>query len=127
MKNYLCGGFDKLRSKKELLILLLTFVFLVTGCSSAGNGAGKDTAEEVKPKNLTVLKIPEGFEFTLPQEFVFSNHEAEVKLFARAFAQGEAVYIEVEPLAGSFSGAKLEINGENIPLTSFHWGLRGFY
>lgn len=100
---------------------------MLAGCSSAGNGAGKEAAEEVKVKNLTELKIPEQFEFTPPQELNFSNHEAEMKLFARDFALGEAVYIEVESLAGSFSGARLEINGENIPLTTFHWGLRGFY
>jgi len=116
-----------LRLKKELFIVQLIVIFMLAGCSSAGNGAGKESGEQVKVKNLTELKIPEEFEFIPPQELVFSSHEAEVKLFARAFAQGEAVYIEVEPLAGSFSGAKLEINGENIPLTSFHWGLRGFY
>lgn len=127
VKNIFTGVAVKLKLRKELFIILLTALYMLAGCSSAGNGAGKEAAQEVKVKNLTELKIPEGFEFTPPQELIFSNHDAEVKLFARDFAMGEAVYIEVEPLAGSFSGVKLEINGENVPLTSFHWGLRGFY
>jgi len=116
-----------LKLRKAFPVLLLTGLYLLAGCSSAGKGAGKEAAEEVKVKNLTVLKIPEGFESAPAQVLIFSNNEAAVKLFARDFAQGEAVYIEAEPLRGSFSGAELEINGENIPLTSFHWGLRGFY
>lgn len=116
-----------MKLRKEMFIILLTTLYMLAGCSSAGNGSGKVAAEEVKLKNLTVLKMPEGFESAPAQELVFSNNEAAVKLFARDFAQGEAVYIEAEPQQGSFSGVKLEINGENIPLTPFHWGLRGFY
>ena len=50
-----------------------------------------------------------------------------IKLFARSFAQGEAVYIEIIPADNSLYNAELSIQGEIVPLTRFSWGFRGFF
>lgn len=115
-----------MKSLKQIFVLSLVIVFLSTSCSRTVNGSEKKNIKPLVKKNTELIK-PDEFKTAVPEKIFFSDGSAEIKFFARTFAQGEAVYIEVIPVADSLSKAKLLIKGENVPLTRFDWGYRGFY
>jgi murein DD-endopeptidase MepM/ murein hydrolase activator NlpD len=116
----------KLKKGKQILSLSLVAVFLTLSCSGAVNGAGKKSYK-APVKNSAVINLPEQYKPPVPEVITFSDNNVEIKLFARSFAQGEAVYVEVIPAAESLYSAELTIHGGKVPLTRFSWGYRGFY
>jgi len=99
---------------------------MTLSCSGSVNGAGKNS-HGVPVKNRAVINTPEQYKPPVPEVISFSDNNVEINLFARFFAQGEAVYIEVSPAADSVYTAELFIQGITVPLTRFSWGYRGFY
>lgn len=115
-----------MKSVKQIFVFLLIIVFLNVSCSGTVNGSGKKNYMPLLKKSV-LLNKPEEFTSAVPEKIFLSNSSAEIKIYARSFAQGEAVYIEVIPVADSLSKAEFSIQGESVPLTRFVWGYRGFY
>ncbi len=81
----------------------------------------------------TRVAIPRGFLPPSSHEQNFEGKEFHLKVFAKKFAQGNAVYVEITPNQDYFSSGtfprdynlKLQFEGHNVPLTHFYWGYRG--
>ncbi len=115
-----------MKKGKQVFSLSLIAAILTLSCSGTVNGAGKESYK-APVKNRVILNTPEQYNPPIPEEIVFSDSYMKIKLFARSFAQGEAVYIEVLPADNSLYTAELSIQGEKVPLTRFSWGYRGFF
>jgi murein DD-endopeptidase MepM/ murein hydrolase activator NlpD len=79
-------------------------------------------------KGDTVLKLPEGYSAGSPEVLRFGDDFFDCSLFAKSFAQGNALYGEfVLKLRGSdVENAAFTLKGENVPLTETAWGYRCF-
>lgn len=115
-----------MKKGNHVLSLLVIAVLLTLSCSGTVNGQVKNR-NAVPVKNSVILKVPKEYTVPVPEVISFSDNYVSVKLFARSFAQGEAVYIEVVPADASLYSAELTIQGTSVPLTRFSWGYRGFY
>lgn len=76
----------------------------------------------------TLLIKPETFITGRPEIVTFDDENFSCTLYARSFAQGNAVYAEFI-FGDSFNGtdrAEFVFNGDKIPLTRTAWGYRGF-
>lgn len=79
-------------------------------------------------REKTLLLKPGDFTAGKPEMITFDDANFDCTLYARNFAQGNAVYAEFV-FREEFSGpdrAEFVFNGENIPLTKTGWGYRGF-
>jgi murein DD-endopeptidase MepM/ murein hydrolase activator NlpD len=124
--KYFLEVFKKLKKGKQILSLSIISVFLTVSCSGVVDRAGKE-GYDAPVKHSVVINTPEQYKPPATEVISFSDNNVEIKLFARSFAQGEAVYVEVTPAKDSVYSAELFIQGENVPLTRFSWGYRGFY
>lgn len=127
--------------KRVITGIILFFIYL-SGCISlesrdaAEEGVvylpieGRDIAgvEKKLEKARATLRKPVNFESGNPSMVPFTSEAFECTLYAKSFAQGNAVYGEFVYKKG-FKGAKnvsFRFKGEDIPLTATRWGYRCF-
>ncbi len=83
-----------------------------------------------KAPSGTALLLPKGFEAPKPRELRFADPDFEVRLFARAFRQGEAGYLELVRKAGrgqattSQANVRVYFAGSEVPLHKTEYGFR---
>ncbi|HPS58656.1 MAG TPA: M23 family metallopeptidase [Spirochaetota bacterium] len=119
------------------LILFLPFI-CIWACASAesrdqtGDGSLYASADKlsyqdrISGRTNTVLKTPEGYTTGKPEVIQFVDDYFDCALYAKNFAQGNAVYGEFvlkgRGLAAENAGFTLK--GEKVPLTATTWGYR---
>jgi len=75
------------------------------------------------------LLMPQGYKPWKVKKKKFFSKYIRVDLFARKFAQGNAVYFEVAEMGkgkGPVKVDKVTFSGKNVPVTEKKWGYRGF-
>jgi murein DD-endopeptidase MepM/ murein hydrolase activator NlpD len=74
----------------------------------------------------SVIKTPEGYTVGKPEVIKFSDDYFDCSLFAKSFAQGNAVYGELlfKGRDMAVRDAVLSLKGEKVPLTATAWGYR---
>lgn len=73
------------------------------------------------------LKVPEDFPLAHANQVSLSNDHLRATLYAREFAQGNAVYVEIVPVDVSDVKVTALSMGRNVyPLTKKEWGYRTF-
>lgn len=119
------------------IIIFMPFICLWS-CASAGtrhgNGDGAlfasadkmSQGDRVQGRTDTVLKVPQGYTAGSPGVIKFSDDYFDCALFARDFAQGNAVYAEfvLKGRGLAAENALFTLKGEKIPLTATSWGYR---
>ncbi len=80
-------------------------------------------------KKATTLKKPAEFDPVKPETVVLSNNDIKVILYAKRFAQGNAVYAEIEKQGGGSEpvNVKLSYKNTNVPVTKTSWGFRSLW
>ncbi len=131
-------------------ILLLVIIFSLISCSSGENrkvntapqkSAVKAVFPEVRVSHIkavqnekpskvkTSLKLPATFTPRRAEKIFWSNGDVKLRLFARKFAQGNAVYVEI---LGEEGKSRVEVislfyDKKRVPVSQFSWGYRGFW
>ncbi len=134
-----------LRNKYIAIFVVLFLLMFITECSSTdrknlyseGTIALSQNMEVVK--NYSELKCsgknrystlikPSDFKLVKPEILNFNNDYIRVILYAKNFAQGNAVYVEIEKQGGSLvSDLAFFYKDKNVPLTGTSWGFRGLW
>jgi len=70
-------------------------------------------------------QLPPGYRLSVPEAREYRLPGVTVRLHARAFAQGEAVYMEL--LADTAAAPVASYDGRPVRLSRCAWGLRGFF
>ncbi|MCL2155388.1 MAG: M23 family metallopeptidase [Leptospirales bacterium] len=113
--------------KKKYIIPLFIILFLAD-CSSQtvddsakGNSSGKKAA--------TILKKPAEFQPDQPKKITFSNNDLKVTIYSKGFAQGDAIYTEIEKQENGFIPESLSFlyKESKVPVTKTPWGFKSLW
>ncbi|MDA3899803.1 MAG: M23 family metallopeptidase [Spirochaetes bacterium] len=84
----------------------------------------------------TLLVVPKGYKTGSPQKKEFNLHKAQLKLFSRAFQQGDMAYLELITIEDSqIDSVRISYYGLKnkkrtilyLPVTITKWGFRAFF
>ncbi len=86
--------------------------------------------QEISPH--TQVRVPGGYNLRKPRSRTFENDHFRAEIFARRFARGEAVYLELLPQtrkdAKAFpAGFSLSYDGKKVPLSRTSFGYSGLF
>lgn len=119
------------------IVLILPFVCF-WACASAQSSGGRvegslyastgslSAEDKMSGRTNTLLKVPEGYNAGRPEVIQFSDDYFDCSLYAKEFAQGNAVYAEFILRGRGLPAEKagFTFKGESIPLTATAWGYR---
>ena len=116
------------------LVFIVSFLVLLNDIVLPENGGDfKISSALITDKKVfknTKYQLPKGFEAPSTHGAYFTGNAYRVRLFAKDFAQGEAVYIEIESDKNidpsDFQAIGLYDN-RSIPLSKTEWGYRGLF
>jgi len=84
-----------------------------------------------RENGVAMVKIPARYRFAKPATRAFQTGEYSIRLSAASFALGNAVYVEMVPRTGDFSGKNtiplFTFDGSSVPMTPMRWGFRGVF
>lgn len=120
------------------IIFFLLSLICVWSCASAeskaqaGDGSFYASADRTAFREMTsgrintVLKKPEGYSAGSPEVIRFSDEYFDCSLYAKKFAQGNALYGEfvIRRDAHSVENVEFTLKGEKVPVTATGWGYR---
>ncbi|HQO39649.1 MAG TPA: hypothetical protein PK986_04195, partial [Spirochaetota bacterium] len=121
------------------VIVFIQFVCLFSCVSVAGIAANPEgelyasSEKNIRDKKAgergdTVLKLPEGYSAGSPEILRFGDDFFDCSLFAKSFAQGNALYGEfvLKARGADVENASFTLKNERVPLTETAWGYRCF-
>jgi murein DD-endopeptidase len=111
-----------IRNFPVIAIFIFIFIISVASCSSAQTAASARKAVQ--------LKVPDHYDTGTAKTAIFSIDETNIRLWSRNFAQGDCVYVEIEPgpnESKDYEKITLSFGGQSVPLTKKKWGYRGFF
>jgi len=124
---------------KTVLILFAVFLPACAGSGGSVKQEGRNlyASEEmgvqsvndrIQVRSETSVKLPEGYTVGKAESAAFSDDYFDCTLYAKSFAQGNAIYAEfvIKGQGISVEGASFTFKGESIPLTKTAWGYRCF-
>ncbi len=105
-----------------LYVILLFFII---------NLLGTEPIYSANKNRLYQVYLPDGYNLKTPKKISFKRKGIKVHLYARKFAQGTAVYVEILR-RDRFKNDSLEVksftyNGKSFPLTKRAWGVRALF
>ena len=112
----------------KYIIPLLILLFL-TDCSSAERQDPSEELNESTKKQVTIQKKPVEFQPEKPEEITFGNSDIKVTIYSKKFAQGDAIYTEVEKQEAGFMPESLSFlyKGIKVPVTKTSWGFKSLW
>ena len=89
---------------------------------------GRNYGDDVFKRQKTRVAKPEGFVSGNPEMVPFGDENFDCTMYAKSFAQGNAVYAEFvrKPGLHAEEEASFMFNGSKVPLTETSWGYRCF-
>ncbi len=120
-----------IRFRSFLLVLSVSFTFAWPLLSTSANSTPgeKPRKEWISTGAGTYVSTPTDFTPPPPVDREFHTDHFTVKLYARAFSAGEAVYMEVLPgtRKTNLRQVSFKVNGKEVLLSKRSWGYRGFF
>ncbi|MCL1865130.1 MAG: M23 family metallopeptidase [Spirochaetes bacterium] len=109
---------------KNKYIIPLFIILFLTDCSSQTIDPVKTNSSE--KKQAIVLKKPAEFQPEKPEKITFGNSDMKVTIYSKKFAQGDAIYIEIEKQENGFMPESVSFlyKGNKVPVTKTSWGFK---
>ena len=113
---------------KHKYFIPLLIILLLADCSSQtiGDSAKENSSEK---KQTTIFKKPPEFQPEKPEKITFNNTDIKVTMYSKRFAQGDAIYIEIEKQENGFIPESLSFlyKGGKVPVTKTTWGFKSLW
>ena len=112
----------------KFIIPFFILLFL-TECSSAEITDSSVDLNESAKKQVTIQKKPAEFQPEKPEQITFGNSDIKVTIYSKRFAQGDAIYTEVEKQEAGFIPESLSFlyKGIKVPVTKTVWGFKSLW
>jgi len=109
---------------KHKYFIPILIILSLAECSSQNI---EDSRVNIPEKKIaTVLKKPDEFQPEKPETITFNNSDIKVTIYSRKFAQGEAIYTEIEKEEHGFMPESLSFiyKESNVPVVKTPWGFK---
>ncbi len=113
-----------------VVIALWSILFLSSFSAAAAHAKTDALTKKKRDPFRPLLYVPPGYKVLKAKNIKFNSKYFYLDLYAEKFSQGNAVYIEIQPIEkykNSIKGIKLYYNKKKIPLTKKKWGWRGLF
>jgi murein DD-endopeptidase MepM/ murein hydrolase activator NlpD len=113
---------------KNKYITPLFIILFLAGCSSQTIG-DSNTGNSPDKKQAAILKKPAEFNPEKPAVITFDNSDIKITIYSKNFAQGEAIYTEIEKNENGYMPESLLFlyKGSNVPVTKTPWGFKSLW